>query len=321
MISFIVIGKNESDYLKLCFNSIIKTIETNGIKDFEIIFVDSNSQDNSVDIALSYPNVRIFNLTKNEKASSGRNIGAKMSRGDILFFIDGDMEIVSDFLPHVIKDNKLVFPFITGEFVYINYNYKGKFINEEKYHSNKKNDLESSTHTNGCFLIERDTWNSVNGMDTKLFVSEDIDLVYRLMKNGINLYRIKKQLGIHHTISAKSIKRSYVDLWNGRNNRFKAVFLRKHLLYKPCLIDFLRSDYTLIIAVLSLAASFIFDYRIIMAYPLSIIIRLLIRDKFNIITLFPFLIYFVLRDFSLLFCLLVNFPSTKTEEYSVIRDF
>ena len=49
MISFIVIGRNEGWKLTKCFESIYDTINYNKLINYEIIYVDSASTDDSID--------------------------------------------------------------------------------------------------------------------------------------------------------------------------------------------------------------------------------------------------------------------------------
>lgn len=101
MISFIVIGKNEAKTLNQCFKSIFKTVEYNNLNEYEINYVGSDSTDTSIEIAMQFKGIRIFKITGVCNAAIGRNIGAKESKGDVLYFIDGDMEIMPNFLPLV----------------------------------------------------------------------------------------------------------------------------------------------------------------------------------------------------------------------------
>ena len=79
MISFIVIGKNEAKYLARCIQSIRKTIEYNKLKKYEIIYVDSNSTDDSIKRVLKFKYVKIFKITSKPNAAIARNIGARES--------------------------------------------------------------------------------------------------------------------------------------------------------------------------------------------------------------------------------------------------
>ena len=61
MIGFIIIGKNEGHKLVRCINSIKKTIDENNIGDYEIIYVDSKSTDNSIELVEKF-NVQLMNI-------------------------------------------------------------------------------------------------------------------------------------------------------------------------------------------------------------------------------------------------------------------
>ena len=76
-ISFIVIGRNEGWKLDKCLQSIVDTIEFNQYKNYEIIYVDSNSTDDSIERAKKYDKIKIFKLTCDANPAIARNVGAK----------------------------------------------------------------------------------------------------------------------------------------------------------------------------------------------------------------------------------------------------
>ena len=100
-ISFIVIGRNEGWKLTRCLKSIIELIKHNNLSSYEIIYVDSNSTDDSIRVAMSFNDINVFRISGIFNAAIARNIGARESTGDVLFFIDGDMELNKEFLPSV----------------------------------------------------------------------------------------------------------------------------------------------------------------------------------------------------------------------------
>jgi len=105
MICFIIIGKNEGHKLVNCINSIKKTIAENKIGDYEIIYVDSKSTDNSIELVGGLDEkLKIFRISGKTNPAIGRNVGAAESDADIYCFIDGDMELVPDFFPQVLDD-------------------------------------------------------------------------------------------------------------------------------------------------------------------------------------------------------------------------
>ena len=54
MISFTIIGKNEGWRLEKCLQSVVSIVEQDEITDIEIIYVDSQSTDDSVVLAKQY---------------------------------------------------------------------------------------------------------------------------------------------------------------------------------------------------------------------------------------------------------------------------
>ena len=72
--------------LNRCFESIFSTIDFNSINKYEIIYVDSKSHDNSIDIARKFKKIKIFSITGICNAAIARNIGAKEANGDCFIF-------------------------------------------------------------------------------------------------------------------------------------------------------------------------------------------------------------------------------------------
>ena len=92
-ISFIVIGRDEAQHISNCLKSIYNTIEQNDIFNYEVIYIDSNSRDESINIVKTFINTKIYKISGKINSAIARNLGAEKSNGEILVFIDGDMEI------------------------------------------------------------------------------------------------------------------------------------------------------------------------------------------------------------------------------------
>ena len=121
LISFIIIGRNEGWKITKCLQSVFDTIASNQIREFEIIYVDSQSTDDSLNRVKAFKNVIVILLTEDYNSAIARNVGAKEAAGDILYFVDGDMELEPGFLNKVVKSGSLVHPFVSGP--YVNYFY------------------------------------------------------------------------------------------------------------------------------------------------------------------------------------------------------
>lgn len=92
--SLIIPGHNEENYveefLKSCLN-------LNYPKDeYEIIYVENNSTDNSLAIAKKYP-INIF-IEPKQGPSEARNCGIAHAKGEILLFLDCDLKIDPNYL-------------------------------------------------------------------------------------------------------------------------------------------------------------------------------------------------------------------------------
>jgi glycosyltransferase involved in cell wall biosynthesis len=230
MISFIVIGKNESSKIFNCISSIVEFISFNAIVQSEIIYVDSNSSDDSIEYALQFPEIKIVKISGEINAAIGRNVGSKFASGDFLYFIDGDMEICKEFYFSAFDETgNMKYDFVSGEF--LSYYYKNdKLVSVEPYHK-ISHDVEEST-TGGIFIIKNKLWSDLNGMNPKYRRCQDLDFGLRMSNIGFKLLRKSNIIANHHTISYYDNKRLWQDLFNFNQLYQKSVLYRDHLTNK-----------------------------------------------------------------------------------------
>ena len=86
--SIIVPTFNSSKFIKRCLNSIINQ----SFKNYEVIFIDDFSTDNTISIIKSYKkkNFYIYRLKKNSGPGAARNLGIKKAIGKYISFLDAD---------------------------------------------------------------------------------------------------------------------------------------------------------------------------------------------------------------------------------------
>jgi glycosyltransferase involved in cell wall biosynthesis len=99
MISFSIIipSYNNSEELKLLLLSIQK--HCSAINEHEVIVVDDASKDNSIELLCNkFIFVKYLRCNKNKGVANARNEGARISKNDILIFIDSDLIVQSDFV-------------------------------------------------------------------------------------------------------------------------------------------------------------------------------------------------------------------------------
>lgn len=318
MISFIIIGRNEGWKLTKCFESIFDTIRHNKLKEFEIIYVDSQSTDDSIERAITFNTIKIFQITGTFNAAIARNVGAKESKGEVLFFIDGDMEINSEFLPLVYKENDmLLYDFVSGQFENNYYDINGNFLYKENYLSLQRDNYQA--FTGGLFLINKNTWESVNSMRTKYKRSQDLDLGLRLSIIGVKLLRKKELMAKHHTISYNDSNRMWKLFFMG-SEFYRVVLLRDHYKNSAMLRNYLRTNYTSILLLLILLTSLFFNsFFPMLVYFGIIFIRAYLNMKKNILYIPNRWIYFLFRDISIWFALLFFWPHTHDIEYREVK--
>lgn len=318
MISFIIIGKNEGWKLSKCFESVFNFIKSNSIKDYEVIYVDSKSIDDSIERAEAFPEIKIFLITGVCNAAIARNIGAKESKGDILFFIDGDMEILANFYKAAFNENmNLRYEFISGCWINFNYDSSWNLISKLNYKKNIKDEYEHTT--GGIFIITKNLWEEVGGMRTKYMRNQDLDLGLRLSKIGYPILRKKEIIANHHTIPYNDNKRKWKLLFNS-SEFYPMVLFREHILYKKAWKIFIFENYTLLFFLLSILISFTCSsYYFFIIYFFILLYKSFRTPKSFIIDKVIHALKLFLRDIFRLFALLLFFPSNKKIEYKKIQ--
>lgn len=320
MISFIIIGRNEGKKLIKCFESVFATVLFNQIKEYEVIYVDSNSSDNSIEIVKQFKQVKIFKITGVYNAAIGRNIGYKESKGDILFFIDGDMELFPEFLANVIDEKlQLKYDFVSGQLMDYLYDDKGNYLINHRYHTGGAQKDKFYAFTGGIFLIKRKLWESVNGMKNKYKNGEDFDLGLRLAKEDIFLLRKKEMIAKHHTISYMDNKRKWKMLFDGSQFYVRGLLYREHLFNKHVYALILRNDWTLLFLLLVSLISFITEtFSFYFLYVFLVILRSVIQKNNRYSDIIFNIPYYILRDI-LTICSFLFFYPPKNENLEYIR--
>jgi glycosyltransferase involved in cell wall biosynthesis len=102
MISIIIPALNEEKYLPLLLQSIKKQVFFAQDTDYEIILADAGSADKTLEIAREYG----CKIILGGLPAKGRNEGAKIAGGEILFFCDADVVLLDNFLQKALAEFK-----------------------------------------------------------------------------------------------------------------------------------------------------------------------------------------------------------------------
>jgi glycosyltransferase involved in cell wall biosynthesis len=94
--SIIIPTYNEEEYLPILLDS----IKEQDFDDYEIIVADANSTDKTREIAKDYGCI----VVDGGLPAVGRNSGARVDKGDLLLFLDSDLQLTDEYLRNVIYE-------------------------------------------------------------------------------------------------------------------------------------------------------------------------------------------------------------------------
>ena len=140
-VSIIVPVYNVEPYIPRCIDSIM----CQSFTDFELLLVDDGSTDGSGKICDAYAEkdsrIRVFHK-ENRGVSSARNLGLDEAKGEWVYFMDPDDEIVSDALLCLVKGINEEVDVVMGGYDEIGLD--GKLVNSMKPHSERLLDRKES---------------------------------------------------------------------------------------------------------------------------------------------------------------------------------
>lgn len=226
-ISIIIPTYNRIDSLNRTLAYLKKSI----IKPYEIIIVDQSGPDFSERIrkmCLEDNNVKYHHLSK-PSLTSARNVGIQMSMGDILLFMDDDVDVKSETLTNVIelfKDEDLVIVGGVDKYHFYHNSLIGYFFGKSKWSKRFQGHMSSGIYgrfplvceeftptewTMGfCFAVRKDF---VINNDCKFdenfqfyAYAEDLDFsygIYRLAKRAGKKCIISNKLTVNHNVTSE----------------------------------------------------------------------------------------------------------------------
>lgn len=252
LVSILVLNKDGEKHLQRLFTSIIKNTL---YKNFEIIVVDNNSNDNSLQVIKEFSeqlSIKLIENNYNASFSEANNQAASIANGEYLLLLNNDMEPLKNWLTEMMwvvlnHDNvgavgsKLIYS--EQETNSLNKKFELKmqhrgisFVQEDDfitpYNLGKGEDPFSSTSkvlseraalTAACLLIKKDIYVEIGGLDEGfVYGYEDVDLGLKVYSKGYkNLYCPTSVLFHHEFGTQKQNKRK--DVRDRRINNRKLI--------------------------------------------------------------------------------------------------
>jgi GT2 family glycosyltransferase len=292
LVSVVIIGKNEQRNIEKCILSIINQTYPN----FEVVYVDDNSSDNTVRIAqelrssVKNENCKKFEVipVKSGIPGKNRNVGIKFSKGYVVAFIDADCIAESDWITNLLTAFSLKTGLVGGpirmmhskvsittkaiDLVMSSYIGSGGSALFYKI----KEDREVDEIPAGNMAVRKSLLMRLGGFNERLRYNEDTFLCYNARKLGFRvIYACKAK--IYHFIGVDTYA-GFLHYFNrygferGKNTAISLNFLTKF--NKISLAVMLLGISLVILSIFTSAAATTFLYLIVILILIELVFSL-----------------------------------------------
>lgn len=223
-VSIIIVNYNTKEMLLKCISTVFQFCKT----PFEIILIDNNSTDNSIEAVKSlFSEVITIENKYNAGFPKANNQGIQIARGNYILLLNPDTELLTDSISELINylknnsDVHLLAPQLLNTDLSIQYSIQQfvtvkeiiaeTFFLHHLYKGRKsyfKNDITKPINVealSGAFmLMHKNVINKVGMLDEDLFWTEDMEFCYRAYRNNLKTVYYPNTSIIHHgSVSGK----------------------------------------------------------------------------------------------------------------------
>ncbi len=215
--SIIIVTWNALKHLQKFLPSVVAT----DYSDFEILIANNASDDGTVEwIEEIYPACKVVTYDRNYGYAAGNNRAVKYASGEILVFLNNDVEVSPDWLTHLdhtfrdetvgIAQPKLrsveqpdyfEYAGAAGGFIdWMGYTFcRGRLVeNVEKDEGQYEESSEIFWASGAAFAIQKDLFQQTGGFDEDFeFHMEEIDLCWRCLKLGKQIMYVPNSVVYH----------------------------------------------------------------------------------------------------------------------------
>lgn len=231
--SVLIVNYNAGELLQSAINS----LKNQTFKDFELVLVDNNSSDSSIDdLDLDgVPQVRVLREKENHGFARGNNLGAREAQGKWLALLNPDAVADKDWLSEIRQatqrhedcrvfacgqismDEPELLDGAGDAYFAFGIPWRGGF--EHPVSALPDEDSQCFSPCGASAVYERDLFLSLGGFDERFFCyCEDVDLGMRLQMSAEKCVFLPDAI-VHHKGSATSGRYSYFTMYHGFRNR------------------------------------------------------------------------------------------------------
>jgi O-antigen biosynthesis protein len=235
-ISIVIVTYNQYEYTEKCLQS----VQANTKSNYEIIIVDNNSSDNTINGLNKFQNIKLIKNKENVGFTKAANQGIKAAGGEYILLLNNDIIVTENWLERMIDVAESNHAFgVVGPIsnqvsgVQIDKNAKYDSIEEmHKYAAKIKKEnagkyFEFPRVAFLCTLIKREVIDKIGGLDERFSPGnfEDDDFCLRVELAGYKTV-IAQDVFIHH-YGSKSFKANGVEEYAKRLEQNKQIFIDK----------------------------------------------------------------------------------------------
>ncbi|KKP97329.1 MAG: Glycosyl transferase family 2 [Candidatus Moranbacteria bacterium GW2011_GWE1_36_7] len=209
-ISIIILNYKSEQYLSRCIESLQKSLTT---VSYEILIINNDSS--LITSIFPTENVRIIENRINEGFAKACNQAASTAKGNFLFFLNPDTEIITGNImdlivamsdpfvgitaPHLITSSGKIQPWSTGYDITLWDIVKNNFgIIKSKRLWGQDSPVEVSWASGAAFIIKKSLFNELLGFDEKFFMYfEDVDLCKRVLEKKLKIISLPSVQVLH----------------------------------------------------------------------------------------------------------------------------
>lgn len=214
-LTFVIPAYNEEKYLPGCLESILnqtRQLPNSGREIVEIIVVNNASTDNTKQVALNYPGVRVVDEPR-KGLTFARQAGFLASSGALIANVDSDCRLTPDWIARVLNafGSDPTLAALSGPFIYYDLTPAQRFFVRIFYATafftyliNRYILRVGSMVQGGNFVLTRAALDAIGGFDTSIsFYGEDTDIARRVSAVGKVRFTFKLKM----LSSARRLKR------------------------------------------------------------------------------------------------------------------
>lgn len=229
-LSIIICSYNRASYISDALTSLY--VQSSGLDNFEVIFVDNNSTDNTKEVYAQWRQTNTngqftFISETKQGASFARNTGAAIAKGEWVCFMDDDAVATTDYVKNIIKHiqdqpfivgfgGRIIPKYIPGEPKWMSY-YVSSLVGNFDYaptacaFENGKYPLESN------MIVKKSVYDQIGGFNVNLpgvvgtlrIGGEGKELFYKIIALGHTIY-YDPSICVHHVVEVKKLTSEYM---------------------------------------------------------------------------------------------------------------